>query len=96
VKKSKRMVIITTDQKGVFMGEVISYDPDKKYVILKDAQMCVYWPTKNKGVLDLAADGPKKGSRITPIIPQIELNGVTSVMNMTGKAVKKWKKQPWE
>jgi len=96
VKKGKRMAVITTDQKGVFMGEVISYDPDKKYVILKDAQMCIYWPIKNKGVLGLPANGPEKGSRITPIIPQIELNGVTSVMDMTDKAVKKWREQPWK
>lgn len=94
--KQKRMVVVTTDKdkRGVFFGQFIKKEDD--VVILKDAQMAVYWSTKTGGVLGLASIGPQKGSRISPIVPQIEINGVTSVMDATEKAIEKWRLQEWE
>lgn len=96
MKEKKRMVVVTTDssRRGVFFGELISHDKDE--VVLKDAQMAVYWSNQTRGVLGLASIGPQKGSRITPIIPEMELNGVTAVMDATPKAAKLWRKQPWD
>ena len=91
----KRMVLVTTDKdcRGVFMGELVSREGDT--VVLKDAQNAVYWACDTHGVFGLASIGPQKGSRITPIVPQIEINHVTSISDCTPEAVEKWRKQPW-
>lgn len=94
----KRFVVVTTDQnrRGVFGGYLKFYDQDKAIVILEDAHMAVYWSKETRGVLGLAAIGPQRGSRITPAIPQIELNGVTALMNATEEAIGKWREASWE
>jgi hypothetical protein len=88
-------VVVTTDssRRGVFGGELISHEND--VVVLENAMMCVYWSTETRGVLGLASIGPQKGSRITPPVPRITLNGVTAVMCATPEAVVKWRDQPW-
>jgi hypothetical protein len=94
----KRFVVVTTDntRRGVFGGYLKSYDPDKMIAILTDAHMAVYWSAASKGVLGLASIGPQKGSRITPAIPAIELNGVTAVMDCKEEAVKQWQSGIWD
>ena len=93
--KQKRMVVVTTDKdkRGVFFGELVS--ENEGAVVLKDAQMAVYWSDSTKGVLGLASIGPQKGSRISPVIPQIKLRGVTAIMDTTEEAVKKWRAELW-
>ena len=93
--KEKRMVVVTTKDKGVFFGELIE-NTGKEKAILKDAQMCVYWNSETRGVLGLASSGPADGCRITPIIPQIELFDITSFMDCTSQAVKKWREEKWD
>ena len=90
-----RFVVITTDssRRGVFGGNFISQDGDT--VTLKNAKMCVYWSIATKGVLGLAATGPKKGSKLTPKIPKLEVNGVTAVMDCTKEAIEQWGKEMW-
>lgn len=93
---AKRIVLVTTnkDRRGVFCGELLS---ERGSVIeLKDARMAVYWSTAVKGVLGLASVGPQKGSRITPKVPRIKLNGVTSITDCTKEAVENWEKEPWD
>ena len=91
----KRMVVVTTDKdkRGVFFGQLVKQGADT--VILKDAQMAVYWSTETHGVLGLASIGPQSGSKITPVVPTIELLGVTSVMDATTAAIEQWRKEPW-
>ena len=91
-----RHVVVTTDKRGVFFGELTNHDKAEKTVDLKDAQMCVYWTEETRGVLGLAATGPLKGCKTTPIIPGIFLNEVTSVMDVTPEAAKAWKEMPWD
>jgi len=95
--KQKRMVVVTTDKdrRGVFFGELVAYNPDKMTCKLKDAQMAIYWSAATKGVLGLAATGPMDGSRITPIVPSVELNGVSAVIDASGEAQEKWRAKPW-
>lgn len=96
--KAKDFVVVTTDneKRGAFGGTLVKHDTAKGTAILKDAHMAVFWSKKTKGVLGLAAHGPLEGSRITPKIPEIELNGVTAVMKCTEAAKKKWRKEPWD
>jgi len=80
----------------VFFGEIVTSNLETKLVTLKDAQMCVYWSAETRGVLGLASKGPQKGSKVTPIIPQIELNDVTAVMTATAEAEKQWRTGIWD
>ena len=92
----KRQVVVTTDKKGVFFGTIKKQDTEKNTIVLTNARMCIYWPVENHGVLGLASDGPADGSRITPAVKQIELNGVTAVMDCTDAAVKEWEVGKWK
>lgn len=94
-KKKERYVVVTTDasRRGVFYGQLISHKGD--VVVLKNARMAVYWSAETKGVLGLAATGPMEGSRISPAIPLIEINGVTAVMDCTQEARVQWEKGLW-
>lgn len=91
------MVVVTTDKdkRGVFFGCLQKYDKVSQIAILTEAQMAVYWSTATHGVLGLASQGPQSGSKITPIVPRIELAGVTAVIDATKEASEQWKKQLW-
>ena len=94
-KQKTRFVVVTTDKdrRGVFGGELVSHEGDR--VVLRNAHMAVYWSAETKGVLGLASIGPQKGSRITPPVPRIALDGVTAVMDVTTEAVARWRAEPW-
>lgn len=92
--KTVRPVVATTLHKGVFFGYVDKIEPDNK-IVLTDAQMCVYWSSDIGGVLGLAATGPSKGCRVSPVIPRISLTDVTAILDCTDAAVEAWKGRPW-
>jgi len=89
-------VVVTTDhnKRGVFAGVLESRDG--KGAVLTDAQQCVYWSSETKGVFGLASIGPQKGSRVGPVVPRLDLDGVAAVCEMTEEAVEKWKEMPWD
>ena len=91
----KRIVLVTTnkDRRGVFCGELLS---EKGSVVeLANARMAVYWSSATKGVLGLASIGPQDGSKISPSVPKIKLNGVTSITDCSKDAIKQWEKELW-
>ena len=90
-------VLITTnkDLRGVFFGKIDPKDADKEIIEAEDVQMCVFWPTENRGVLGLAADGPLKGARVTKPTLRGVIRGVTLVVECSEKAVAAWEKCPW-
>ena len=86
--KLRTKVVVTTDKKGVFFGTLKkSAGTD---VTLTDAKMCLYWSKETGGVLGLAAGGPAKGSKLTPAVPSIDLNGVTATMECSADAIAAW------
>lgn len=93
---SDRYVVITTDanRRGVFGGVLESQSGD--VVVLRNARMCIFWSAETHGVLGLAATGPKPGSRLSPAIPRIEVNGVTAIMDVTPEARKTWENWKWD
>jgi hypothetical protein len=93
--KTKRFVVVTTAHRGVFGGYLNGQDETDKTVTLTEAHMCIYWPTEVHGVLGLATTGPLKGSRISPAVPKIVLQDVTSVMDATSDAEKAWQTRLW-
>ena len=95
-EKSNRYVVVTTEFKGVFYGKLEFYNRKDNCAVLSNARMCVYWSANTKGILGLASIGPQNGSKITPIIPSIELTKVTAVMDCTIQAIDQWDKGIWD
>jgi hypothetical protein len=95
--KTKQYVVVTTDKdrRGVFGGFLKSYDPATQIAKLTEARIALYWSAETKGVFGLAAIGPQDGSRVSHAVPEIEVNGVTAVINCTDEAVKQWEKGIW-
>lgn len=89
----KRMVVVTTDKKGVFYGELVG--EEKNVVDLASAKMCIYWGSDLKGVFGLAKTGPTNSCRISPEILKIKLYGVTSIMDCGEVAIAAWEVEQW-
>lgn len=90
-----KQVVICTSHRGVFFGTLTKYDDEKDYAILEQAQMCIYWPIEQRGIVDLAHRGPVKGSRVTSPAPSIRVNSITAILSVTPDAAAAWRDQPW-
>ena len=88
-------LMVTTEKKGVFFGYAPAPASAVEEITLSQARMCVYWHSDVRGVLGLAANGPSKNCKITPAVPSITLNGITSVSTVSDAAVKAWEAAPW-
>ena len=87
-----RPVIVTTSYRGVFFG--YATDTTGDVIHLKNARNCVYWDAGVKGFLGLASDGPSSRCRIGPRA-DLELRGITAVVEVEPAAVAKWESAPW-
>ena len=87
-----KAVLVTTQWRGVFFGYAEETSGD--VVRLKNARNVIYWPTSQRGFLGLASDGPKQGARVGPRV-DIELRGVTAVVDVPNSAVKVWEAFEW-
>lgn len=90
-----KFVLVCTENRGVFAGEMSAYDSAMRSITLKNARMCVYWARSIRGVVGLAKTGPDSSCRITPAAPSMLLEKVTAVMDCTKEAVVAWEKEPW-
>lgn len=81
-------VVVCTDKRGVVFG--YTTDPHARPISLTAARMCLYWSADVGGVFGLADIGPTKDCKISAVVPQITLEGVTAVFAMTDTAVKAW------
>ena len=92
LKTSERAVLVTTAHKGVFFG--YAKETSGPTIKLRSARLCVYWTTDLRGFMGLASDGPSKGCRIGPAA-DIELRDITSIVEVSEKAIAKWESAPW-
>lgn len=91
-----KVVMVTTGQhKGVFAGTLLKRDKEKGTCTLKGARMAVYWSESVRGVLGLASTGPDKGCKISPAVPEIELDSVSAYVLVPDSAWAKWEAAPW-
>lgn len=88
-------VVVTTKHRGVFFGELKSYEEDSGRVELTKARNCVYWSKDTRGFFGLAATGPLPGSRVSPEIPSVKLVDVTSVLECSNDAIAAWESGIW-
>jgi len=87
-------VIVTTEHRGVFFGYTTDdYEGDQ--IELKKARLCVHWSSNMHGFMGLASMGPDKSCRIGPAVPTITLRKITSVIECSPEAVKRWEAEPW-
>ena len=90
-------VVVTTELKGVFFGYVPEgTDLSGTVLRIEQARMCVYWDQTTRGVNGLAAQGPKRGCRVSPSVPAMTLQKITSVMETSPEAAQAWESGPWQ
>lgn len=86
-------LLVTTEHKGVFFG--YGTPTTDKTIRIEQARMCIYWSADVRGVLGLAQSGPTKDCKITPKVPAITLQKVTSVTETTLDAAEAWERGNW-
>jgi hypothetical protein len=91
-KEKERPVLATTEHKGVFFG--YATETNGETIKLRAARLCIYWSADLRGFMGLASHGPNKNCKIGPAA-DIELRGVTAVVEVTPEAVKLWEAAPW-
>jgi hypothetical protein len=92
-RRPERPVVVTTAHRGVFFG--YTDQPFGEVITLKRARLCVYWSSKVKGFMGLAAGGPVSDCRIGPAVPSIDLRAVTAVVDCSPEATEAWEKGFW-
>lgn len=90
-----RKVVVATEHRGVFFGEIESEDDAAKICVLKNARNCLYWHSSTKGFLGLAKHGPLGESRVGPAVSTLKLYDVTAIVDCEQAAVEKWEAGPW-
>ena len=90
----KQPVLVTTQHRGVFFG-YLDGDASKERTRLTESRNVVYWSADVKGFMGLAASGPTKGCRIGPAVPRVTLFDVTSVVECSEDAAKRFADAPW-
>ena len=85
---AERPVVIWTDKRGVIFG--YTSNVDARPIVLRNARMCLYWPSSVGGVFGLCDIGPNKDSKISATLPSATFEGVTGVANVTPEAEKAW------
>lgn len=91
--EKERAVVVTTKDRGVFFG-YITGNTSRSKINLKRARNCLYWPAACRGFMGLASDGPKEGAKVGPPA-NIELFGITAVVDCTKEATAQWELGLW-
>jgi hypothetical protein len=86
---SKRMVIITTERRGVFVGRLASYDDAARVAQIEDARMIIYWGTTD-GLFQLAATGPTPKTKPSAKVPTVRLELCECVIDVAPEAEAAW------
>lgn len=87
-KHIEKPVVVWTDKRGVIFG--YTDNADARPIVLRNARMCLYWPSSVGGVFGLCDIGPNKDSKISATLPSAVLEGVTGVADVTDVAEKAW------
>jgi len=91
--EGERYVLVCTDKRGVFAGFAAETDGDP--INLRAGRMAVYWSAAMRGVVGLASMGPDGQCRISGPA-DMEIRGVTCVIEVSPAAREKWESAPWK
>ena len=87
-----KQVLITTEHRGVFAGEINDkQDLKATSMPLKNAKMAIRWGT-TRGVMELADTGPTGKSKISAQADIPMLHAITAILKITPEAWEQWKK----
>jgi hypothetical protein len=89
------MIVVTTEYRGVFAGDVVDRDDAARTITLANARCCLSWGESTRGWLGLASRGPDGHCRIMGAVPTLQLVGVTSWAECTAQAADNWASEPW-
>lgn len=79
-------VLITTQHRGVFVGQIPEeQDIAAKAMALRNARMVIYWGT-TKGLMQLCHTGPTSSSKISAPADIPMLHDITAVFDVTDAA----------
>jgi hypothetical protein len=84
-----RPVIVCTDKRGVVFGYCT--DTSARPITLTQARMALYWSSDVGGVFGLGEKGPTKDCKISAVLPEITLEGVTAIFTVDPIAEAAWK-----
>ena len=85
-----KMVLITTEFRGVFAGFVKDDKDLPTKITVTKARNCIYWHSSIGGFLGLASNGPNENCKLGAEVPELTLYKITSVTPVTEAAVEKW------
>lgn len=88
--KQVQKVLVTTEFRGVFYGEIKNDKKLPSEITLMNARNCIYWSASCGGFLGLAAKGPDSQCKIGTQVDEVTLWKVTSVTPVSEEAAKKW------
>lgn len=91
-KMEKKSVVVTTEFRGVFFGEVKNDKKLPSEITLINARNCIYWSSDVGGFLGLAAKGPSSSCKIGAIVPELTVYKITSISPVSQEVAEKWKK----
>jgi hypothetical protein len=86
----KNTVLVTTEFRGVFFGEVIKKNKLPDEITLKNARNVIYWSKDCNGFFGLASTGITGNCKISSKVDQITLYKITSVTSGSKEALKTW------
>ena len=92
-KSTNVPLIVTTQHRGVFFG--YGAPGDASTIRIERARMVVYWSADCRSVVGLAATGPSNGCKIGPAAPAITVRDVTSVIECSDEAAKRFEEAKW-
>jgi len=81
-------VVVCTDRRGVVFG--YCQDTGARPIKLTGARMCLYWSSDVGGVFGLGEKGPTKDCKISAVLPEVSLEGVTAIFTVDPIAEKAW------
>lgn len=91
-KQKTRPVIITTERRGVFYGQLKSYDEKARVAVLVGAVMAIQWGTTD-GLFQLCSSGPTSSSKLSSKIPgEARLELCECVLDVSAKAEDAWQR----
>jgi len=83
-------VLITTEQRGVYVGEIVDNRAPKS-VVLQNARCCVRWELEDDGFLYLAVHGPEGVAQVSPEVAHLQVFGVCTIAECTKEAEEAWR-----
>jgi hypothetical protein len=82
-----RIAVVVSIQPRVIAFGYVDKEEDLHvpYPVLYDARMCVMWGLTNKGVVNLAHDGPNENSRVTTAVSRWVISPKGVELDSVGK-----------